>query len=405
MTRSLVVARWSPWPPTSGSRLRSANVIAALAELGIVDVFLLGQPDEVPLAPPPGLAVGRLGAVTRRDRWVSRRERLTGLVPGRLPAAVRASDTAEIRQAFSSWCTDAYDVAWFVRIESWLAVGDLVDAPAIVDFDDLRDHLGLSRLGSSWPDGTGKRARRDWSRVLADVADVRAWRRLQRDVARRVEAVAVCSELDLGRLGVPNAVIVPNGIDLPEAPVGRREIGRPPELCLHGSLGYGPNIDAAARLVRDVAPRVRARLGDVVVRLAGRSSRQVDALAAPGEVVVTGAVPDMAAELARVDVVAVPLRQGAGTRIKVLEAMAHRIPVVATSIAVEGLHVTDGEHLLIADGPDAFAEACVRLLTDESLRQRLVDAGETLVRTSYGWDHAHRAVSDAARRIARSSPG
>jgi glycosyltransferase involved in cell wall biosynthesis len=320
---------------------------------------------------------------------------------------IRRQDDAAARQAFSAWQRGTYDLAWFVRIESWLALGSLVAAPAVVDYDDLRDQLVRSRRRSAWPDPRGSvpvsSPARRWVRHRMSAADIRAWSRLQRRVARDVEAVIVCSELDRGRLGVPNAAVVPTGVELPAVAVGRDDPGAPPVLCLHGTLGYGPNADAATVLVRDVAPRVRAAFPDVEVRLVGRVDDRTARLGVVPGVVVTGYVADITTELARADVVAVPLREGAGTRIKVLEALAHRVPVVATSIAVEGLDVTPGVHLLVADEPDAFAAACVSLLRDRALRARLADAGERLVRDQHGWEHARSAVATLADRISRST--
>ena len=80
---------------------------------------------------------------------------------------------------------------------------------------------------------------------------------------------------------------------------------------------------------------------------------------------VVGQVPDIDTELARADVVLVPIRFGSGTRLKILEAFAHRIPVVSTSLGAEGLDAVDEHHLLIADTPNAIAAACARLLEDE----------------------------------------
>ena len=402
--RTLVVTRWAPWPPTSGARHRSANVIAALADLGEVDVFLLVDPRlEDELTPPPGLQLGKVGRAPRATPGAGRLERLRSMVPGARPAAIRLQEDGAARAAFAAWGPRSYDLAWFVRIESWLALAPLVDAPAVIDYDDLRDQLVRSRLRSAWQDPPGSidmstLARRARRRLVGD-ADARAWARLQRRTSRDVQTVVVCSEIDRQRLGVANAAIVPNGADLPAEPVGRATVGSPPTLCLHGSLNYGPNADAAAVLVRDVAPRVRALVPDVTVRLVGRTDQRVARLAGTPGVVVTGPVPDITTELAQADVVVVPLRQGAGTRIKILEALAHRVPVVATSIAVEGLDAVHGEHLLVADDPERFAEACVDLLRGVELRARLADAGERLARERYGWEHARAAVTRLATEV------
>ena len=82
----------------------------------------------------------------------------------------------------------------------------------------------------------------------------------------------------------------------------------------------------------------------------------------PGVLTVVGEVASMEGELARASVAVVPVRYGGGTRVKILESFAHRVPVVSTSLGAEGLDVEDGVHLLIADDPEQFAAAVVRLL-------------------------------------------
>jgi len=325
-----------------------------------------------------------------------------------VPAVVRRAAVGGTRHGFSAWLDGTYDLVWHVRIESWLAVGDLVDGPAIVDYDDLRDRLLRSRRSSTWPDpvrGPRRGSVGEGMRALSDRAEARAWGRLQRRVAPRVDAVVVCSELDRDRLGLPNAAVVPNGVALPDRAAGRAGVGTPPVVSLHGSLRYRPNADAARLLVRDVLPRLRAERPDVLVRLVGDRDEQLADLADPPRVALTGRVPDITAELARADVVAVPLREGSGTRIKILEALAHRIPVVATSIAVDGLDVVHDRHLLVADDPERFASSCARLLVDLDLRRRLADEGERLVRAGHGREQARAAVAALATRVAGRRPG
>jgi glycosyltransferase involved in cell wall biosynthesis len=90
----------------------------------------------------------------------------------------------------------------------------------------------------------------------------------------------------------------------------------------------------------------------------------------------------------------VPLLTGGGTRLKVLEALALGTPVVSTSKGIEGLDVTDGVHALVADGPDAFAAAVLRVLAEPPLAARLSDAGRALVTDSYTWDAIGRRLLD-----------
>jgi len=121
-------------------------------------------------------------------------------------------------------------------------------------------------------------------------------------------------------------------------------------------------------------------------------------------VTLVGQVPDMADELAVADLVVVPLRFGSGTRLKVLEAFAHRIPVVSTTLGAEGLGVEDGVHLLLADTSDGLAEACARLLDDEGLRQRLVERAHDLFRLHFTDEVVGAQVAELARRVAGELP-
>ena len=114
----------------------------------------------------------------------------------------------------------------------------------------------------------------------------------------------------------------------------------------------------------------------------------------------------MEPELARADIAVVPLRMGSGTRLKILESFAHRIPVVSTTIGADGLDVQDGVHLLLADRPDEFARACRRLIEDRALARRLVDAAEQRFLDRYEWSNAkdriQKLVCDVASAVAGS---
>jgi glycosyltransferase involved in cell wall biosynthesis len=195
-------------------------------------------------------------------------------------------------------------------------------------------------------------------------------------------------------------VVVPNGYTAPARPLGRVTVGRPPTLLLQGLLYYTPNTYGAVWLVGTVLPHLRRLQPDVRVRLVGAANDRVRALARPPEVEVTGRVPDMAPELARADVVVAPVLYGGGTRIKILEAFAHRIPVVSTPVGIEGIDATDGIHLLVADDPREFAEACARLTFDEDLRARLADRAERLFLERYRWTHVRAGIAALAHAVA-----
>jgi glycosyltransferase involved in cell wall biosynthesis len=197
-------------------------------------------------------------------------------------------------------------------------------------------------------------------------------------------------------LGIDNIEVIPNVYPAPASPAGRPGIGDPPTLSLVGTLHYPPNADAARFMVQCVLPEILRKLPSVQLRLVGRpDDATADLARAPG-VVATGLVADLAEELSRADVCVVPVRFGSGTRIKILEAFAHQIPVVSTTIGAEGLDISHGRELLLADDPARFADACVTALTDCELRRRLVaDA-----RAFWSRNHQPDVLRDRVRRIA-----
>ena len=227
------------------------------------------------------------------------------------------------------------------------------------------------------------------------------WHRFQRSVASRVDRIVVPSELDAARSALPNVTVIPNTYPRPRRPVGDPAVAGPPVVLFQGSLGYPPNIDGAEWLATAVAPRLRAAVPATEVRLVGRPATSVRQLHEPGVLTVVGQVPSMEQELARATVAVVPVRYGGGTRVKILESFAHRVPVVSTTLGAEGLDVTDGVHLLLADDPDAFAAATIRLLRDPVLRVRLTQAAETLYLDRYDG----RVADEAVRRLVQDFAG
>ena len=222
-------------------------------------------------------------------------------------------------------------------------------------------------------------------------------------MASEVDRVILSSDADVVRSGLPNAVAVPNTYGRPERSLGRRDVGTPPTILFQGSFHYDPNIDGVDWLIDEVAPFLWGELPDAQIRLVGTTSPRVEKRHGPPAVTVAGRVPDMDPELARADVAVVPLRIGSGTRLKILESFAHRIPVVSTTVGADGLDVEDGVHLLLADRPEEFARACRRLIEDRVLARRLVDAAERRYLERYEWSTARNRVERLVCDVAASS--
>jgi len=171
-------------------------------------------------------------------------------------------------------------------------------------------------------------------------------------------------------------------------------------LLFVGVIGYPPNADAVLYFCKSIMPLVRRKIPDVQLTVVGNAPPpEVCKLAVRDEVVVTGVVDDLVAYYARATVCVVPLRAGGGTRLKILEAMAFGRPVVSTSIGCEGLAAVDGEHLLIGDSPEDFAQNVIQLLLEPDLRHRITIAARRMVEQRYDWPIIGRKLCGSMVRL------
>jgi len=173
----------------------------------------------------------------------------------------------------------------------------------------------------------------------------------------------------------------------PPGPAARRD------LLFVGNFVHMPNRDAVQHFVADIWPQVQPHLPGVVVRLVGLPTPEVTALAAPS-VIVTGHVPDLTPLYAASRLAIAPLRFGAGIKGKVLEAMAHGLPVVMTPVAAEGTHARSGEDALIATTPADFAASIVRLYHDDAHWLHLAQHGQTLVKMWFSFEVVQKVLSE-----------
>ena len=167
------------------------------------------------------------------------------------------------------------------------------------------------------------------------------------------------------------------------------------DICFLGGYRHAPNVDAVVFFATEVLPLIHLRRPDVRFIIAGANpTPEVLALAGP-QVVVTGKIGDLREVFDQVKVFACSLRIGAGTKGKVSTAMAYGLPIVSTSCGAEGMELRDGADVLLADTPDAFAAACLRLYGDRGLWQALSDQGQALVQERHSRAMGRR-VLDAA---------
>jgi len=209
-------------------------------------------------------------------------------------------------------------------------------------------------------------------------------------VVEQFNACFVCSEPDREQLrkAAPEADIrlIPNGVDLACFSGTAAAAYEPNRIVFTGNLTYHPNIDGIFYFVNEIFPLIKKEIPAAKFYIVGQSpSAKIRALAGD-DVVVTGFVEDIKQYYLSSAVAVSPIRFGAGTLNKILEPLALGVPVVATSMGIEGLDLTIGKDILVADRPHAFAKHVVHLLKDAEFRDRLGNAGMAIVRRLYNWD-------------------
>jgi glycosyltransferase involved in cell wall biosynthesis len=185
---------------------------------------------------------------------------------------------------------------------------------------------------------------------------------------------------NLSRSG--RVAVVPNAIALePQVSTGARDSRR---LVYSGAISYEPNRDAVTYFATDILPLIRRQVSDAWLTVTGKAdTRAIEGLSQLSGLTFTGWLPDIRAFIATSRACVVPLRRGGGTRLKILEAMAVGTPVVTTTKGAEGLAVTNGDDILIADTPEAFAEATIQLLTDDALHARIAAGARATIAARY----------------------
>jgi sugar transferase (PEP-CTERM/EpsH1 system associated) len=246
-------------------------------------------------------------------------------------------------------------------------------------------------------------------------AQHRKMRRFEARALGRFDGVLAVSDADRSAFGrlYPHAVarpiqVVSTGVDTGyfSPAVGAAETGadapRSHELIFTGSMDWLPNEDAMLYFAREILPVLRAEDPRVHLSIVGRApTPAVRALAGDG-VTVTGSVDDVRPFMRDAAVYVVPLRIGGGTRLKIFEAMAMGKAVVSTVVGAEGLPVTNGEQLVLADGPAEFARSVLDLLHDRDRRGRLERAARALVLEHFDWSVVARELEDALVGFARA---
>ncbi|MFO7680705.1 MAG: glycosyltransferase [Chloroflexota bacterium] len=372
--RILFLSDWFPDPPNNGSKLRIINLLRALAQRH--EVTLLSFRDE----PQGNLSFSELQTLCQQietvpanpfipESWRARRGYFS-----LTPRSVLAVRSAEMEKRIGELLGNGrFDLI----IASQLGSADYSDCfqgvPALLE--EVEVALLLERFNQAATLWDRARHGLTWAKQKHYLHGLLADFRACTVVSEREKELLAEVAPDF-----QNVEVIPNCINLSDY-TAIRETPKPGSLIFTGSFRYRANYGAMTWFLQDIYPLIQAEEPGVQLTITGDHANLP--LPAGKNVTLTGFVDDILPFIASSWISVVPLKVGGGTRLKILEAMALRTPVVSTTKGAEGLDAHHEEHLLIADTPKEYAEAVLRLLHEPALRQRLAHNAFQFVSKNY----------------------
>jgi sugar transferase (PEP-CTERM/EpsH1 system associated) len=368
-----------PFPPTDGHKIRVHSLLSHLAQKHRVFVasFLRTTED----SKTAGFAEMCAGIeFVRRNARYSVSKLMRGILGQNPFGVINYYDPAMVELVRNFVSREKIDV---VQAESLFMAQYCVDLPC-------KKILNLHNIESLLVKRYAHEQANPLKRAYAEIT----WRKLEqyeRKIFCKFDRILTCSskeeEMVLQWSDRTQISTIPNGVDVQRCKLDRNSPVDQNRIVFVGRMDYHANIDAVDWFARETLPLIRAQRPNIQLQIVGGyPTKAVKMLGLIPGVQVTGFVDDVRVYLSAAACVVVPLRVGAGTRLKILEALAMGKAIVSTSIGAEGLDVTSGKELIIADDPEQFAEQVLCVLSDDILRTDLGIAGRELVEHRYSWE-------------------
>jgi len=377
----LMLTPYLPYPLVSGGQIRTYNLLKALSKSHEITLFALIKDEAERKHTTELLKYCKKITLFKRTRhpFVPRNILLAGF--SSYPFVVTRNLPLGMKKAVSRELTEGdYDL---IHAETFYMMPNIppTNIPIILAEQTI-EYLGYQDYM--------KKANPLLKPILSiDVNKIKYWERYYWNKADKLitmsEEDKQFIERELGH--ITNTSVVANGVDLDFFSATKKKLPKDPTVLFVGTFKWLPNIEAVDEIVHKIWPLVLAKLPNAKLKIVGFSpTPKIKGYAKDPSITVLGGIDDIREAFATSHMLLAPIRSGKGTRYKVLEAMITATPVVATTLAAEGIDLRNGENVLIADTSTDLAAATVKLLKDPSLQQSLGFSGARLVRENYSWD-------------------
>jgi glycosyltransferase involved in cell wall biosynthesis len=394
--RILMLTPYLPWPLNSGGQIRTYNLLKNLAHKHEISLFSFIRDDD------ERKYIGKLKPYCRKimlfkrtqSPWALRNILLAGLTPYPFLVCIYLSKAAKdaLRKELSQ---EKYDI---IHAETFYVMPNIpaTEIPTLL-VEQTIEYLGYQ----TYTEQTAMPFLRPM--LYIDVIKLKFWEKLFWKKADHLVTMSA-EDRDWIKRMVPQAQVstVANGIDVEyfkDTPVKRPKT---PTVLFVGNYKWLPNVDAAKYIAYEIWPDIHRQIPDAELKIVGRDA--TDAILKlnriPG-VKVIGEVGDIREALGSAHVMLAPIRNGRGTRYKILEAMAAGLPVVSTSLGIEGIKAKDGVNALIRDSKEELVQATVELLNNPALARKLAINGKRLVDNNFNWEKISTDLDVVYQKLGR----
>jgi len=386
-------------PVDTGGKIRSYNILRHLARKHAVTLlsYYGGQPDpDYDRSLREHLPGAHTIHTAAPEGGLSQRLDYIRHLPSRAPYAVQKFTHPAVRRTVTQWLQQRrFDVAVCDFLSASLNFPHPLPSPCVL-FQHNVETVLWRRMAQTETSLFHK---------LSYNIEAVKMERYERQALQRFHRVIAVSQQDGDEMlkldSTCQITVVPTGVDTGQYQVAPPALATPPVIVFVGSMDWEPNIDAVEYFCRQMWPTILAASPGARFQIVGRNPHpRVQALKS-SSVEVTGTVPSVPEFLRSATVVVVPLRIGGGTRLKIFEAMAMGKAVVSTTIGAEGLDVTPGRDLILADDPERFAAAIIDLIRDSALRRKYEQAAAILA-AHYDWSEIATSFAEVLRQAVAS---
>ena len=370
----LFLTPYLPYPPNSGGKIRTLNLIKILSINHNVFLLSLIQQDEIEYISglekycnviPLRFTVkkyGRLKSIISKYPYVTMLKHYSYDNQKKIDHLINSSD---------------FDIIQVESLYMSAYIEDIPHVPKILDAHNIESDI-LYRTC------TGKFN----IKSILNCIDYLKNKKYEQNAIKRFDACISVSEIDnerIRKMGAKKLMVLPNCADLNYFfPTKRSDFSL--KILFTGFMNWYPNIDAIQNFYKEAYSIIKKQIPNIKLLIVGREPN--DTILRLGEnedIIITGEVPDVRPFISNSDVCIVPLRIGGGTRLKILEYFAMEKPVISTSIGAEGIDVVNMKHLIVEDDISKFPDRIVELLNDPEYAGYLARNGRELVENKYSW--------------------